>query len=169
MDPDSGMMMMMMMWWWWWWWWSHLPHCCGWQKKTTPDWSFPLAASERVFLRGLLRMKVSWISTRPLLMHQRRCVCRNLMTSAPFPSAVTAWNHTHMSLRTWHGNRIFFQTFSPDGSVVERQRQQQQRGGRSSTAPGGDPAGAPRKLQILGGRVEEPCCLNWERQTSFSQ
>lgn len=51
---------------------------------------FPLASSKRVFLRGLLRTKVSRISTRPLLMHHRRCVCRNLTASAPFPSAVTA-------------------------------------------------------------------------------
>lgn len=158
-------------WWWWWWWWSHLPHCCGWQKKGD-TWLILSTCNQKMSLwRGLLRMKVSQISTRPLLMHHRRCVCRNLMTSAPFHAAVTASNHAHMSLRTWHGYRIFFQTFSSDVWVMERQRQQQQRqqrGGRSSTVPGGDPAGAPllsRKLQILTGGVEKPCCLNWERQT----
>lgn len=54
------------------------------------------------------------------------------------------------------------------GLVME---QQQQHCGRSSAESNGDPTGAlllSCKLQILAGRVEKPCCLNWERQPSFS-
>lgn len=114
------------------------------------NWSFSLAIKNEYL--GLAAAYEGLLSIRQPSMYHRRYVCRNLMTTAPFPAAFTAWNHTYMSLCTWHGKQMLFSSFDAEGLVMEQQRQQQ-RCGRSSASP----------MEIR----QAPCCCRVNYRSSL--
>lgn len=104
-------------------------------------WPLVLAGNKNESF-GLASAYEGLLSIRQPPLYHRRCVCRNLMTTAPFPSTVTVWIHTYMSLCTWQGNQSFFSSFDVARLVMMEQQQQQWRCWRSSAESNGDTTGA---------------------------